>query len=624
MRIYLILGIISILFSKEYVIKVPIEYGKNERFYEKELRISIINKRGNEFFAIAEEEKLDILKKKGIDFEIIQEVLEPKGQYLTYQQIIDSLNLWKNQYPNISKIDTVGYSVLNRLILCMKISDNPSLNENEPKIKLGGSIHGNEKIGAAVMMHFIKYLLSNYNSNQNVKSLVDSREIFVIPLLNPDGYASNSRYNANGVDLNRDFGFMWDEWGGSTSPFSQIESKKIQEYTEKIMPSLHFNYHSAGYYSSFDTINYLWDYHPHDPPDSIHIINLSEEYDDTVNYGITNGYDWYQVCGSLQDAVTGICGGLAWTIECPYPINGSSLIDTVCKENRRALLAMTLKAGYGIGGNVYDSLTNSPLFARIEIINPLRVYTYTSPLSGYYFKALPSGNYQVRVCANGYSPKEASIYVPPNGSVTFNFYLNKNNNYRYAFKCVYTVYANHAENGNYTLPFYALGLPDSKWYSLGNGGEIVLDMYDAIITDVSGFDFTVYEGSGTNEGYYVYLSNNKYGPWTYVGSGAGTKSFDISGSGINEARYIRIVDDGDNSSGGIYAGFDLDAVYSISATKIEEIARKNEDYGKYEIEIFDVTGRACKKHKNNFKKGIYFLISNSPHYKKIKKEIIIK
>ncbi|WP_161997910.1 hypothetical protein, partial [Escherichia coli] len=73
----------------------------------------------------------------------------------------------------------------------------------------------------------------------------------------------------------------------------------------------------------FDTINYLWDYHPHDPPDSMYIINLSEEYDDTVNYGITNGYDWYQVCGSLQDAVTGICGGLAWTIECPYPVNGS-------------------------------------------------------------------------------------------------------------------------------------------------------------------------------------------------------------------------------------------------------------------------------------------------------------
>ncbi|WP_161997851.1 hypothetical protein, partial [Escherichia coli] len=120
----------------------------------------------------------------------------------------------------------------------------------------------------------------------------------------------------------------------------------------------------------------------------------------------------------------------------------------------------------------------------------------------------------VRVCANGYSPKETYVNVPASGSVTVNFYLNKNQNYRYAFKCVYVTYADHAETGNYTLPLFALGAPDSKWYSLGNGGEIVLDMYDAIIKDIPGYDFTVYEGSGTNEGYYVYISNDRYGPWT--------------------------------------------------------------------------------------------------------------
>jgi hypothetical protein len=622
-KIILILFINGILFSKEYIIKVP--KIQNERFYEKKIGISIVKKTSSSFIAVSREEKLKVLEDNGIDFEIVQEIYEPLGQYLTYQQIIDSLNFWKNQYPNISKIDTVGYSVLNRLILCMKISDNPNLNENEPRIKIGGSIHGNEKIGGAVCMHFIKYLLSNYGSNQNVKNLVDSREIYVIPLLNPDGYVSNTRYNANGVDLNRDFGFMWDGWGGSSSPFSQIESKYIHEYTEKIMPSLDFNYHSSPYVGDlFDTINYLWDYHPHDPPDSIHIINLSEDYDDSTGYGITNGYDWYQVCGSLQDAVTGIIGGLAWTIECPYPFNGSSLIDSVCKENRRALLSMCLKAGYGFGGNVYDSITGTPLFARIEILNPVRIYVYSSPLNGFYFKALPQGNYQVRACANGYSPKTVNVQVPSSGSVTVNFYLNKNTNYRYAFKPVYVVYANHAETGNYTLPFYSLGEPDSKWYSLGNGGEIVLDMYDAKITDVPGFDFTVYEGSGLNEGYYVYLSNQKYGPWTYIGVGYGTKSFDISGTGISEARYIRIVDDGDNSSGGVYAGFDLDAVYSISATKIYEFTKDEKENYKREFKIVDLTGRVYKDFKNCLRPGIYFLISKYYKKKEIKKEIKIK
>lgn len=655
-----------VLFSlnaKEYLIEVPRDFMKNERFYEKEIGISIVHKTKSKFLAVSKEEKIFYLEKKGIPFKIIEELFYPEGVYLTYSQVIDSLNKWVNQYPDISKLDTIGNSVQGRFIMGIKISDNPDIIENEPRIRLGGCIHGNEKIATAILMHFIKYMLTNYSSNQIVKNLVDEREIIVVPIINPDGYQINSRYNANGVDLNRDFGFMWDGWGGSSSPFSQIETKYIEEHAEKFPSVFDFNYHSSPYIgSTLDTINYPWDYHPHDPPDSLWIISLSNEYADSSGYGITNGYDWYQVTGSLQDAVIGIMGGLSWTIESPYPPNGSSQIDSVCKKNRRAILGMVEKCGYGFGGNVYDVNTLEPLSARIEIINPLRVYVYSCPLNGFYFKSLPPGNYEVRVCSNGYAPQQTYVTVPSTGSNTMDFYLNPDGNYRYAFRTVYVTYADHAENGNYTYPFDALGEPDGKWYSLGKGGEIVLDMRGAEIKDVQGFDFTVYEGSGTNEGYKVYLSNNKYGPWIFIGNATGTHSFDISGAGIAEARYIRIVDDNDNSSSGTYAGFDLDAVYSFPGTNIlekncifssgapkttkltgaipnpffknTEIVFELIDRERVNLFIYDLTGRRVEKilegkilnsgkykikwNERKIQKGIYFIYFETKNYKETK------
>jgi len=565
-RFILIILIFASLKADEFLIKVPRDITKNVRFYEKYIGISIVNAQKDYFIAVARKEKLKILRKKNIEFEIISKITpQDKGVYLTYSQIIDSLNIWSSQYPYISKLDTIGYTVQGRIILGIKISDNPEITEKEPRIRLAGSIHGNEKIGCAVMMNLIKYLLTRYSSDPNVKSLVDSREIFIIPLINPDGYVSNSRYNGNGVDLNRDFGFMWDGWGGSSSPFSQPESKAMQKHSEKYPVSLDFNYHSSPLVgSTLDTINYPWDYHPHDPSDSIWIIILSSEYADSSGYGITNGYDWYQVTGSLQDAVLGITGGLSWTIESPYPPDGSSEIDSVCRENRKAIMGMILKAGYGAGGTVFDSLTMNPLKARIEILNPERIPVYTDD-NGFYFKTLEPGNYILRACVNGYLPVEKNITVPIIEWDTFDFYLKPDPSYRYGFRVVYATYANHAETGNATQPYYSLGEPDGIFYSLGNGGEICIDMFGAEIKDISGNDFVIYEGSGTNESYEVYLSDSEFGPWTYIGTGTGTDSFDISGTGITIARYVRIVDDNDNSSSGQYAGFDLDAIQSLSS-----------------------------------------------------------
>ena len=75
-------------------------------------------------------------------------------------------------------------------------------------------MHGDETVGRQLIIYFAEYLLKNYGKQKRVTDLLDTVEIYLLPSLNPDGFASSlegscrfhpGRRNANNVDLNRDF-----------------------------------------------------------------------------------------------------------------------------------------------------------------------------------------------------------------------------------------------------------------------------------------------------------------------------------------------------------------------------------------------------------------------------------
>ncbi|UCG91966.1 MAG: hypothetical protein JSV97_13040, partial [candidate division WOR-3 bacterium] len=473
-------------------------------------------------------------------------------------------------YPDICRLDTIGYSVQGRPIWAMRVTDNPLIEENEAEIRLLGNVHGDEHIGTEITLYFLRQLLTNYGLDPQVQNLINNREVWVLPSINPDGKVANTRSNANWVDLNRDYGYFWDGWGGSPAPLSQIENQVMAQHLEENNITLEYNYHSLAFY-----VNYPWDYHQSDPPDSDYIITLSEIYADSANLVAINGYDWYQVCGSLQDYTVGISGALAWTIETDEP-GGSSAIDQICYENRDALMDVCERAGWGIEGVVKDSVTDAPLFARIEFLNSERIDIYTDPYLGDFHKMIEPGTYDIRVSTNGYAPKIISTVVAPDTGSIFldDILLAPESSYLYAFRPVLCRFADQDIHVNKTQPRFALGQEDGRFFSLGRSGYVVLDMGPHTpITDITGSDFTVYEGNdGTAEGYTVYASNNWDGPWNSCGSATGTASFDLAATGLGEARYLRIVDDGSSSSGQ-YAGFDLEAVQFFTQTGIGEDAR---------------------------------------------------
>ena len=232
--------------------------------------------------------QINLLKKTGYSYEIIiddvtkdylertkesREMLKTKkatkssgfgfgsmGGFYTLSEVVAQLDSMRNKYPSlITAKDSIGTSIEGRTIWAVKISDNPDVKENEPKIFYNSLIHGGEPQGMMAVLYFMFHLLENYGTNSEVTYLVNNRELYFIPVINADGYAFVEQISPDGgvywrknrrdlgggkfgVDLNRNFGYMWgyDDIGSSpvlesdlyrgTVPFSEPETQAVREF----------------------------------------------------------------------------------------------------------------------------------------------------------------------------------------------------------------------------------------------------------------------------------------------------------------------------------------------------------------------------------------------------------
>ncbi len=502
---------------------------------------------------------LEALQRLGYEPEVIADldslrthVWNRYRDYHTYTSLMNDLYTLVQAHPDIARLDTIGYSVQGRALVFLKISDNVNQREFEPEVRIVGTHHGNEWPSTEIPYLFAEYLLNNYGSDPQVTELVNEREIWIMPLFNPDGHEVQQRRNANNVDLNRDYGYMWGGEGSSPYPYSQPETQAMYAFSQQHNFTLSLSYHTYG-----EVVNYIWNWAPDPPPDSAQIVEISEHYASYNGYWVTEGYQWYQTLGDLNDYSYGIDSDIDWTIELANEfIPPYSQIPGIFEENRQAMLDFVERAGQGIGGFVLDAETGDTIKQARIYVEEIGWPVYTDPVLGDYVRVLQPGTYTVRVEANGYQPATVSGVEVQQGQLTrLDVELTPGGG-SYAYKVVQVEYV-HATH--YIPTHQALGAPDQQPYSLGNGKHIVLDMGEG--TPIVG-TFTVYEadvGDGP-EGYIVKVSNQWQGPWTTVGTGTGTTTFSLP-AGMNSARYVRIEDDG-NGGTGTYAGFDLDAVES--------------------------------------------------------------
>ena len=130
---------------------------------------------------------------------------DPLKGYHTYEELALEMQEIANDHPDICHLESAGQSVQGRELLFMKISDNVDIEEAEPEFKYISTMHGDEPVGMELCLFLINLLVDEYGINDTITDLVDETEIWIMPLMNPDGYVRHSRYNAQGKDLNRKF-----------------------------------------------------------------------------------------------------------------------------------------------------------------------------------------------------------------------------------------------------------------------------------------------------------------------------------------------------------------------------------------------------------------------------------
>ncbi len=302
------------------------------------------------------------------------------GGYYTYAEINAQLDSMRARFPNlITQKVSIGTTVGSRQIYAVKISDNPDATENEPRAIYTSLTHAREPAGMMSVMYYMFYLLENYNTNPSVKYLVDNREIWFVPCLNPDGYEHNRSTNPNGggqwrknrslnsgsygVDLNRNFGpyTYWNSpnGGSSTTPsaidyrgpseFSELESQGYRNFVVGKNFKTALNYHT---YSNLLIFPYgCWTYLT---PDSA---IFSEFSSDMV-------------------AMNGYSPGTAWQLL--YPVRGSSddfLYDGDVESNGK-IFAMTPEVGGDSDGFWPQQSRIFPL--AIENLGPNLYYSWVA------------------------------------------------------------------------------------------------------------------------------------------------------------------------------------------------------------------------------------------------------
>jgi hypothetical protein len=565
-----VLAVVGPLFAKSYLDVVEMKI----RVYATPEQTARIAPDVLEFYQVGEGSFVGAVKKPVYDELVAEgfkiEVLVPDvraaaakdlAAFHTYQQIRDTMAIIAQNHPDICRLDTIGNSYNGNLMLAMKISDDVNEMRGKPRICFDFSIHGNENNGCEIALYSIIQLVSGYGTDPDITRWVNDREIWIVPMDNPDGLIARTRENGDGVDCNRNYGVAWDFGSnGGTGPFSEPETRSFYRLAEEHPMAAWSQYHSGA-----EIAMWCWGWTVRAAPDS-----LITAYEMT-RYGEICGYEagqipriLYYVSGGSTDWYQGARGALGYAVEVcggqPSPVGE---IDTINHKNWSAMKEQIERVMWGISGRVLDSVSGQPISARVTV-NPPNWFTYTDSM-GYYHRNAHEGTYSVTVEANGYRTKTVpGVSVQADTFTVANVSLAPDST---APTCALKVLTNYMNEGspdlNPTLPRLALGEADGSRYSLGNTGYASFDMgKNTPIVNGPGSDFSVVEGDADAEACSVYVSNDWNGSWTFCGFGTGTQSYDIAAAGMSSARFVRIVDDG-NGGSGAYAGFDLDAIEAV-------------------------------------------------------------
>ena len=210
------------------------------------------------------------------------------------------------EFPEVVTLTSIGRSRQDRDILALKLSDNPTTDEDEPEVVLTSGLHAREWIAVETLLYTTYELVNRYGIDPEVTRLLDGRQVWILPMLNPDGrvidgyddgidpshsrdWRKNARDNnadgawdvCDGVDLNRNFELGWGI-GASSSPgheeyqgasaWSESETEALRQFVLARRAQVVTDIHAYG-----NEILYPWGYRMTPAPDDARLKAVGAE-----------------------------------------------------------------------------------------------------------------------------------------------------------------------------------------------------------------------------------------------------------------------------------------------------------------------------------------------------------
>jgi subtilisin-like proprotein convertase family protein len=351
--------------------------------------------------------------------------------YHTYESLTLELHEIADDHPDITELYSIGQSVQGRELWMMKITDNASIEEDEPEVRYIAAMHGDEVVGKENCMELINLLTDEYGIDPRITDMVDTIEIWILPSMNPDGTAMHQRYNANWFDLNRNFPDRIED-PIDTTEGRQPETAAVMEWGFTHSPILSANFHGGALVSNYGYDGNAAHSSVYTPtPDDSHYVSIARTYadnnpsmvlsnsDSSYNNGVCNGADWYVIYGGLQDWNYVWHGDIDLTVEVSnpkWPL--ADYLPTYWSENQESMLAFFERVHEGVRGIVTDAQTVTPLAATIKVTG-IDHEVYADPDVGDYHRMLLPGTYSIEISATGYITRIIQdVVVLPDGPAT--------------------------------------------------------------------------------------------------------------------------------------------------------------------------------------------------------------
>lgn len=268
-----------------------------------------------------------------------------QGNY-TWDELNNRFDELRTLYPSlISEKVVIGQSIEGRDIWAFKVSDNPEMDEDEPELLFTSLTHSREPVGMMNLFYFVQLICENYESDPELTYLTNEREIWFLPVINPDGYAYNESIQPNGggmhrknrrdtncgegtdrgVDLNRNYGYGWgaNDTGSSPDPcattyrgnsaFSEPETQIVKDFIENgnFNNVIHYHTYSNVYIHPFGNATLP------EEPDLSTYREIGAEMARHNGYPVGTGYETigYTVNGDAVDWTYGDQGLISFTPE---------------------------------------------------------------------------------------------------------------------------------------------------------------------------------------------------------------------------------------------------------------------------------------------------------------------